>query len=64
MCDVLLIDVKEAARRLGVGRSLTYRYIQSGALPSLKVRGARRVLVSDLHEFVARLKDEADRDGE
>ncbi len=60
MCEVLLLRVEEAARRLGLGRSLTYRFIQAGTLRSVKVAGARRVLVSDLVEFVRNLRDESD----
>jgi excisionase family DNA binding protein len=52
VCDVLLLRVEEAARRLNIGRSLAYRFIQSGELRSIKIAGARRVLVSDLDEFV------------
>lgn len=59
MCDVLMIDVREAARRLGLGRSLVYRFVQTGQLRSVKVAGARRILVADLNEFVRGLKGEA-----
>ena len=34
MSDELLITIVETARRLGLGRSLTYRFIQTGELPS------------------------------
>jgi excisionase family DNA binding protein len=60
MCDMLMIDVKEAGRRLGLGRSTTYSLIQRGVLRSVRVGGARRVLVSDLEEFVLRLKEDTD----
>jgi excisionase family DNA binding protein len=58
--DHLLLTVPQAAERLQFGRSLTYRLIQSGALPSVKVFGARRVLVRDLETFVSSLP----KDGE
>jgi excisionase family DNA binding protein len=64
VCDQLLIKVKEAARLLGFGRSMTYEFIRRGELKSVKVGGARRVLVSDLHEFVRNLKDQSDEDGD
>lgn len=64
MCEQLLITVQEAARRLGLGRSHTYRFIQTGALPSVKVGGARRVVVADLMLFVDRLKEQADGAGD
>ena len=59
MCEALLITVTEAARRLGLGRSLTYRFIHTGELPSLKIGAARRVAVVDLGAFVQRLKDDS-----
>jgi excisionase family DNA binding protein len=60
VCDKLLLTVPEAAHQLGIKRSLTYRLIQTGDLKSLKVGGARRVLVSDLHEFVRHLQEQSD----
>ncbi len=59
MCNELLVDVREAARRLQLGRSLTYRLVQSGALRSVKIASARRILVTDLEAFVRRLTEEA-----
>ena len=53
MCEQLLLTVTQAAARLGVGRSKTYELIARGLLPSLKIDGARRVVGSDLVEFVA-----------
>jgi excisionase family DNA binding protein len=59
----LLIDVPEAARRLGLGRSFVYqRLIQTGQLRSIKVGGARRILVSDLEAFVANLAGDPPED--
>jgi excisionase family DNA binding protein len=43
---------------------MTYEFIRRGELKSVKVGGARRVLVSDLHEFVRNLKDQSDEDGD
>ncbi len=54
MADELLIDVVEAARRLGVGRSKIYELMAAGELKSLHVGKLRRVLVSDLMAFVER----------
>lgn len=56
MEDKLLLTVPEAAHQLGIKRSLTYRFISDGSLRSLKVSGARRILVSDLRDFVERLR--------
>ena len=59
MCERLLITVREAAERLGLGRSLTYEFIRKGELASIKIGGARRVAVADLEEFVVRLRERA-----
>ena len=42
MSEALLVTVKEAAARLALGRSITYRLIQSGELPSVRIGGAPR----------------------
>ena len=54
MADELLVDVVEAARRLGVGRSKIYELMGAGELKSLHVGKLRRVVVSDLTAFVER----------
>lgn len=59
MCEQILVDVREAARRLGLGRSMVYRFIESGSLPSLKIGGSRRIVVADLERFVQRLREES-----
>ncbi len=59
MCEPLMMTVKEAARRLAMGRSATYKFIQTGELPSVKLGGARRILLTDLQEFVRRMREEA-----
>jgi len=41
--DRLLISVREAANRLGIGRDATYGLVRDGKLPSIRV--GRRVLV-------------------
>jgi excisionase family DNA binding protein len=60
VADVLLLTVTEAAQRIRLGRSITYDLIRRGELRSVKIGGARRVLVTDLEEFVRRLHDDSD----
>jgi excisionase family DNA binding protein len=60
MSTELLLTVNEAARRLGLGRSFVYSFIRRGDLPSVKIGGARRVLASDLEDFVCRLRAQSD----
>lgn len=50
-----LMTVEEAAGHLKVGRSTTFRLLQSGQLPSVKIGGSRRVRRSDLEAYVANL---------
>lgn len=48
----LLITVEEAARRLAVGRSHLYRYLQCGQIRSIRLGRSRRVAVEDLAAFI------------
>ena len=63
MCDRLLLTVVEAAQQLGLKRSKAYQLIQSGRLRSVKIDASRRVLATDLEDFVAGLPAEHDADG-
>jgi excisionase family DNA binding protein len=60
MCEKLLLTVVEAGALLGLKRSKLYQLLQTSRLRSVRIDGSRRVLVSDLHEFVQRLRDDAD----
>lgn len=50
----LLLRVPEAARLLGVGRSLTYELIASGELEAIHIGSVIRVPVVAVHSFVER----------
>ena len=50
----LVVDIREAARILGCGRSLVYKLIQAKELPFVKVGHLTRIPYSVLEEFVAR----------
>ncbi len=52
MTDEILLSVSEAARRLGIGRSLLYRLMLEGQVMSVKIGRSRRVPVWALEEFV------------
>lgn len=54
MNESLLLTVDEAANRLRLGRSVTYRLVMSGELASVKIGGSRRVPVKALEEFINR----------
>lgn len=51
-----LLPVEEAARRLGLGRTLTFALIAAGELESVTVGRLRRVPAEAISEYVARLR--------
>ena len=53
--EQLLLRPREAALRLGLGRTKVYELMASGALRSVKIGAARRVSATALAEFVAAL---------
>ena len=53
--DALLLRVPEAAAQLGISRAKLYELIRTGALPSVRVDGCRRIRRDDLLEFVENL---------
>jgi excisionase family DNA binding protein len=59
----LLLRIEEAANRLGIGRSLMYRLVLSGAVKSVPLGRLRRIPSECLREYVDQLKAEANRDG-
>lgn len=52
MAEQVLVDVAEAARRLGLGRSTVYELIGRGELESIVIGRSRRVPVKALEDFV------------
>jgi len=62
MADEILLTVREAARRLGIGRSLLYRLMLEGQVLSVKIGRSRRVPVSALEEFAKKKAAEAAED--
>ena len=55
--DRMLLTVEEAAKALGVGRSLMFELIATGQVESVRLGRLRRVRPEDLHSFVASLGD-------
>jgi len=45
--------IAEAARFLGVSRSLMYRLINSGTLPTVRIGRSRRIPIRAVREFAA-----------
>ncbi|HZY01159.1 MAG TPA: helix-turn-helix domain-containing protein [Dermatophilaceae bacterium] len=55
----ILFRVTEVAGFLGLSRAKTYELMKSGALPSVKLDGCRRIKADDLRRFVDDLPSEA-----
>lgn len=51
-----LLTVEEAARRLGIGRTVCYRLISSGQLESVTVGRLRKVPADAVPNYVAGLR--------
>jgi excisionase family DNA binding protein len=51
----LLLDVREAARRVGIGRSKFYQELLSGRCESVTIGRRRLVPVVSLDAYIARL---------
>ena len=54
--DAMLLKVPDVVACLGVSRATVYELMASGALPSVRVGGSRRIRAEDLEAFVAGLE--------
>jgi excisionase family DNA binding protein len=54
MAEPLLVGVREAAQRLGIGRDLAYRLVRDGRLHAVRVTGRALIPVAELAAFVER----------
>lgn len=52
MEERVTLSVEEAARRLGIGRSLAYAMVMRGEIPSLKCGKLRRIPVVALDRWI------------
>jgi excisionase family DNA binding protein len=57
----LLLTVEEAARRLGIGRTLAWRLVQERELPSVRVGRCVRVPLRDLEAWVEEQRQDKPR---
>jgi excisionase family DNA binding protein len=55
----LLLSVEEAARLLGIGRTLMFELIGSGAIASVRIGRLRRVPANALDRYVRSLQESA-----
>ena len=56
MAQPLMLSVAEVAIQLGVCRQTVYNLIYDGSLPSVKIRGLRRISRSSLDDWLKRLE--------
>jgi excisionase family DNA binding protein len=54
--EKLLLTVEEAAHRLGIGRTVMYRLVSTGAVESVTLGRLRRVPSECLNDFVSALR--------
>ena len=52
----LVLTIEQAARRLGIGRTLMYSLVTSGEVESVTIGRLRRIPVECLTEYVAKLR--------
>lgn len=57
--DRLTYTVNETCRKVQIGRSSLYKYIQSGQLRSLKIGNCRRIAANDLHDWLESFREQA-----
>ena len=55
--DHLVLTVEEAAERLGVGRTMMYALVKSGAIESICIGRLRRIPGDAVETFVRGLRD-------
>lgn len=59
----LVLTVEEAAQRLGIGRTVMYALVSSGAVESVRIGRLRRVPADALVTFLDELRAGHTRDG-
>jgi excisionase family DNA binding protein len=52
-----MLTVKQVAERLSISRSLAYRMIRSGEIPSYRIANCRRVSEEDLQKYLKQAQE-------
>nr|WP_189081247.1 helix-turn-helix domain-containing protein [Mangrovihabitans endophyticus] len=52
----LILTIEQAARRLGIGRTLMYSLVMTGKIESVTIGRLRRVPVEALSDYVVKLR--------
>ncbi len=53
----IVLTVKEAAERLGIGRTMVYALVRCGDIESIAIGRLRRIPIDALDDFVGRLRE-------
>jgi excisionase family DNA binding protein len=53
----LVLTIEQAARRLGIGRTLMYSLVMDGEIESVTIGRLRRIPVECLTEYVTKLRE-------
>ncbi|TMR00148.1 helix-turn-helix domain-containing protein [Actinomadura soli] len=56
----MLLKPERAAVLLSIGRTKVYELMRSGALPSVRFGGSRRIPATALRQFVAQLEEDGE----
>jgi excisionase family DNA binding protein len=54
----LVLTVEQAAKRLGIGRTLMYALVGSGEVESVEIGRLRRIPVECLTDYINRLREQ------
>ena len=55
----LVLTIEQAAKRLGIGRTLMYALVTSGEIESVTIGRLRRIPAECLTEYVNRLREQS-----
>jgi len=47
-----LLKAQQVAKALNVSRNFAYQLMRRGEIPTVRIKGARRVALSDLQQFI------------
>jgi excisionase family DNA binding protein len=54
----LVLTIEQAAKRLGIGRTLMYALVSSGEIESVSIGRLRRIPIECIAEYVDRLRQQ------
>ena len=52
-----LLKANDVAELLNISRALSYRLLKTGDIPTVRIRGAVRVMPTDLEEYIQKCRN-------